>query len=243
MSTSPRVDGCGFCTFPHEDADKRSRADVVLTVLFFGVMWLVPLSYEGAFPIIQQLLWVASTAVLVIGLLLLSRAVDEPLPILLTVGAALIGATVDLMFTFFKQELALDVAVRLYDEVTVVVSLLMRGLLIFCLARLTMKTHAWVLSLLATVALLRLAAFGSSTGVGGRRFSGGRDSAGRRSGSDGGVAGRGIRRRALPGGYWRHHRGPGADRSGLRSARPLGLTIKGTGCLSPFLSWVFNAPT
>lgn len=132
-------------------------ANVGLTVLSYAVNWLLPGSYEGAFPFIQELLWMVATGVLAVGLLQLSAAVDEPLLLRAAAVLFIVSSLVDVAETLLRPKLGLggSVGMAIYD-VSILSSLGARGLLMFCLARLSMKTHAWVVPLLATVALLTL---------------------------------------------------------------------------------------
>jgi hypothetical protein len=132
-------------------------ANVGLTVLSYTVNWLVPGSWEGGFPLIQELLWMVAVAVLVVGLFQLSAAVDEPMMLQVTGIAFIVNALVDLGVTLLPRSgLNFGDLTQLVYDASSLLSLGARGLLLFCLARLTMKTHAWVVPLLGTVALLTL---------------------------------------------------------------------------------------
>lgn len=132
-------------------------ANVGLTVLSYTVSFLVPGSYEGSFPLIQELLWMVAVTVLVVGLFQLSAAVDEPMMLRVTGVAFIVNSLVDLGVTLLpKTGLNFGGLTQLVYDASSLLSLGARGLLLFCLVRLTMKTHAWVVPLLGTVALLTL---------------------------------------------------------------------------------------
>lgn len=122
------------------------------------VSWLVPGSYEGTWPIIVELLWLGATGVLVLGIVQLSGAVDAKALLQAVAGLLIVNAVVDLGFTAlghntggsFKQ------FVNIGYDASILLSLVARGLLLFAIMQLTMKTHAWVVPLLGTVAVLIL---------------------------------------------------------------------------------------
>jgi hypothetical protein len=131
-------------------------ANVGLTLLAFAVNWLVPGSYDGPFYLVQEMLWLAASGVLVVGLFQLSSAVDEPLPAQLAAGAFVVDAAVDLVQTLLLPKFGSGLLPQLVSDGSMLLSLAARGLLVFFIVRVTVKTHAWVLPLLATVMLLSL---------------------------------------------------------------------------------------
>lgn len=131
-------------------------ANVVLTLLFYAVSWVVPGSYEGAWPILSELLWLGAVAVLALGLFQLSAAVDQKALLQLAAVVLIVNALVDTADTlvFPRLEGTLGSLIPLFRDFSMLLFLVARGLLIGALVQLTMKTHAWVLPLLGTVALL-----------------------------------------------------------------------------------------
>ncbi|MDP1826272.1 MAG: hypothetical protein Q8L48_23595 [Archangium sp.] len=133
-------------------------ANVVLTLLSYAVNFLAPGSSVGAFPLIQELLWLGAVGVLVVGLFQLSGAVDEPVLLRATGVAFIVNSLVDLAATLLSPRMGLELGSfsQLLYGASTLLSLVARGLLLFCLVRLAMKTHAWVMPLLGTVALITL---------------------------------------------------------------------------------------
>jgi hypothetical protein len=131
-------------------------ANVGLTVLAFAVNALVPGSYGGPYQVVQEMLWLAATGVLVVGLFQLAVAVDEPLLAQLVGGAFIAHSVLDLVDTLLMSRLGFGLLQQLMADGSTLLSLAARGLLIFFMVRFTMKAHAWVLPLLATVLLLSL---------------------------------------------------------------------------------------
>ena len=131
-------------------------ANVGLTVLAFAVNWLVPGSYDSPYHLVEEMLWLVAIGVLVVGLFQLASAVDEPLPAQLAAGAFLADAVVDLVQTLLMPKLGSGLLEQLMFDGSMLLSLAARGLLVFFMVRFTLKSHAWVLPLLATVMLLSL---------------------------------------------------------------------------------------
>ena len=131
-------------------------ANVGLTLLAFAVNWLLPGSYGGPYHWVQELLWLGAVGVLVVGLFQLSAAVDEPLPARLAAGAFIAHSVIDLVETLLMPSLGSGLLQQVMADGSMLFSLAARGLLIFFMVRFTLKSHAWVLPLLATVMLLSL---------------------------------------------------------------------------------------
>lgn len=126
-------------------------ANVGLTLLSFGVSRLMPGSYEGVWPIINELFWLAATGVLVTGLLQLAGAVSDGTVLVVTAVVMIVNALIDLAVTVLLRKFF--GFTQLVEDGSLLLSMFTRGLLIFTLVRLTMKTHAWVLPLLGLVAV------------------------------------------------------------------------------------------
>jgi hypothetical protein len=129
-------------------------ANVGLTVLFYVVSWVVPGSYEGLWPIVEQLLWLGAVGVLVTGLFQLAGAVTEGSLLRLAAGALIFDGLLDLAVTVFMRQLGGGLFGTLVNDFSLLLSLAARGLLIVAIIQLTMKTHAWVLPLLGMVAVV-----------------------------------------------------------------------------------------
>ncbi len=131
-------------------------ANLGLTFLSLVISKLVPGSYEGPWPMIEELLWLGAVGTLTVGLFQLSAVVMDGLLLRAAAGALLVQAVVDLAMTLAKDKIG---GPLVYDG-TMLLSLVTRGLLIAALVQATLKTHAWVLPLLGTVAVLSLARTG-----------------------------------------------------------------------------------
>lgn len=133
-------------------------ANLGLSLLSYLVNAVVPGSYEGIWPIVMELLWLGATGVLVLGLFQLSGVIDEPMLLRAAAAALMFNALVDLAVTalnsVLKEQGGLAMVITLAYDASNVLSLVARGLLIVAIVQLTMKTHAWVLPLLGTVAVL-----------------------------------------------------------------------------------------
>lgn len=131
-------------------------ANLGLTVLSYAVSYLVPHSYDGLYPIIEDLLWLGAVGVLAAGLFQLSWATHQLTLLQVTAAALVVNALVDSASTVLrlKFETVVNAFGPLLYDGTATFSLVARCLLLWCLVRLSMKTHAWVLPLLATVGLL-----------------------------------------------------------------------------------------
>jgi hypothetical protein len=133
-------------------------ANLVLTLLSFTVGWLLSNSSEGPFRIIEELLWLGAVGVLVAGLFQLSQAVDEPTLLHAAIAALILNSLVDTVMTLLGRQLEeqLGLVGLLANDGSMAFALISRFLLLVALARLSMKTHAWVVPLLGTVALFTL---------------------------------------------------------------------------------------
>lgn len=129
-------------------------ASVGLTLLFYAVGAFAPGGYDSPFRLVEEALWLVVMAVLVVGLLQLAAAVDDPLWLRAAAVAFIVSSLFDVVNTLLVPKLGLGGP--LFFDFSMLSSLVARGLLMFCLVRLTMKTHAWVMPLLGTVALLIL---------------------------------------------------------------------------------------
>ena len=136
-------------------------ANLGLTFLSLVIGKLVPGSYEGSWPIIEELLWLGAVGTLAVGLFQLSAVVMDGLLLRAAAGALLVQAVVDLAMTLAKDKIGGPIV---YDG-SMVLSLVTRGLLIAALVQATLKTHAWVLPLLCTVAVLTLARTGMTIAI------------------------------------------------------------------------------
>ncbi len=136
-------------------------ANLGLTLLSFVVGKLVPGSSEGAWPMIEELLWLGAMVTAATGLFQLSALVEDGLALRTAAAALLVQAVFELAFTLAKDKIGGPIA---YD-VSMLISLATRGVLIFALVQATLKTHAWVLPVLGTVAALSLMRTGLSIAI------------------------------------------------------------------------------
>lgn len=125
-------------------------ANVGLTVLSYVIRWVVPSSYEGIWPVMEELLWLGAVGVLVTGLFQLAAVVSDGSMLRLAAGVMIFTALIDLVLTVFMRH----IGGQLVWDASMFISMVSRGLLIVAIVQLTMKTHAWVLPLLGMVALL-----------------------------------------------------------------------------------------
>lgn len=152
-----------------------------LTLLFYLVSWLVPGSYEGAWPLIQEVLWLGVSGLLVFGLFQVSQALDErALPVLAAVGW-IVMTLIDLLATLGMQGLRGGAepllpswASTVLFDASSLITLAARAVLFVFFARLTMETRAWVMPVLGLSFLLTLSrtvlSFAMSHDLGGREL-------------------------------------------------------------------------
>ena len=133
-------------------------ANLFLTVIGLLISALVPGSYEGTWPLVQDLLWLGAVGVLAAGFFQLAGAVDAPVLLQLTAGALIVNGLIDTaigqLVPKFSGSLG-GLAPFIYDA-DVVLYLGVRLLTLGALASLAMKKSAWVVPLLATVAFVSL---------------------------------------------------------------------------------------
>lgn len=126
-------------------------ANVGLTVLSYVITWFIPGSYEGVWPIFEELLWFGAVGVLVVGMFQAASAVSDGSMLRLAAGVMILNAFVDLGTTVLTK---VGMFSPVIFDASTLVSMASRGLLIVAIVQLTMKTHAWVLPLLGMVAVL-----------------------------------------------------------------------------------------
>ena len=129
-------------------------ANVGLTVLSYAVNAVSRSDFDSPIRLVEEGLWLIAVGVLVMGLLNLSAAVDEPVWLRAAALTFIVHSLLDLANTLLMTRLGLSGPV--ISDVSMLLLLGARGLLIFCIVRLTMKDHAWVMPLLGTVVLLTL---------------------------------------------------------------------------------------
>ena len=129
-------------------------ANVGLTVLSYLINWVVPHSYEGFWPIAEELLWLGAVGGLVVGMFQLAGAVSDGSMLRFAAIAMIVNAFVDLVLTLGMRGLGVGFFGVFVNDASLLLSMVARGLLIVAIVQLTMKTHAWVLPLLGMVALL-----------------------------------------------------------------------------------------
>lgn len=130
-------------------------ANVALLVLSMAINRVVMPSFDGPWFIVEQLLWLASSAVTVVGLVVLSSAVEERGLPQATAVVWIVMALVDLV-SLGTSRLGLSGGMWVND-LDMLVSLVGRGLVLVLLARITMESRAWMVPLLATVGVLTVA--------------------------------------------------------------------------------------
>jgi hypothetical protein len=128
--------------------------------LAFAVNTFVRPNYGGPWGVVEQLMWLITTVVMVVGLFLLSKGVDEKN---LALGAAAAWG-VSALFAVFSLAVERGGSGfgHLFYDANMLVSLVARLLLLSVLVRITQATKAWVMPLLATVALLTVMRIGLS---------------------------------------------------------------------------------
>lgn len=133
-------------------------ANLFLTVTSMLIGWLIPGSYEGSWPLIQDLLWLGAVGVLAVGLFQLAGAVDTKALLQVSAAALIINGLLDTAVGQLVPKLSgplSDFAPFIWDA-DVVLYLGVRLLLVWTLASLTMQKSAWVIPLLGTVAVLSI---------------------------------------------------------------------------------------
>lgn len=132
-------------------------ADVALMVLSLAVNRLVMPSFDGPWFVVEQLLWLATSVVTIVGLVTLSGAVEERALPLAAALAWIVMALMDVVsFATLKANFTSPTVSVLFNDLNMLVSLGGRGLLLVLLARLTMASRPWMVPLLATVGVLSL---------------------------------------------------------------------------------------
>lgn len=133
-------------------------ANLGLTLLSYLVNFVMPGSYDGPWPMIEELLWLGAVAVLVVGMFQLAGSVDDGAVLRIAAGVLIFNALIDTGLTLFMRRGESGISVGMLgpyiSDASILLSIAARGMLIFALVQLTMKTHAWVLPLLGTVAVL-----------------------------------------------------------------------------------------
>lgn len=138
-------------------------ADVAILVLSLAVNRLLMPSFDGPWFVVEQLLWIASSVVAIVGLVTLANAVEERTLPLVTALASIAVVLVDVVsFATMKVNVTSPTVSMLFNDLSLFVSLAGRGLLLVLLARLTMASRPWMVPLLATVGVLLLGRTGLS---------------------------------------------------------------------------------
>lgn len=133
-------------------------ANLFLTVISLVIGGLVPGSYEGTWPLVQDLLWLGAAGVLAAGFFQLAGAVDAPVLLQLTAAALIVNGLIDTAIGQLLPKLsgALGGMAPFIYSANIVFFLGVRLLSLWALASLAMKKSAWVVPLLATVAFVSL---------------------------------------------------------------------------------------
>lgn len=131
-------------------------ANAALLVLSMAINRVVTPSFDGPWFIVEQLLWLASSVVTVVGLVVLSSAVEERALPQATAVVWIVMALVDLV-SLGTSRLGLGAGGLWVTDLNMLVSLVGRGLVLVLLARITMESRAWMVPLLATVGVLTVA--------------------------------------------------------------------------------------
>lgn len=148
-------------------------ANLGLVCLSYVVNWLLPNSWEGPWPLVEELLWLGFSGVLVVALMMLASALLEgkTLPVVAAV-VWIFSSLFDLGSTLLVQvqrgntSLGLPASVQtLFFDLEMLVTLGARALLFIFFIRLTMQTRAWVLPLLALAWLFSAVRFITSIAV------------------------------------------------------------------------------
>lgn len=133
-------------------------ANIGLVLLSYLVNWFVPGAWEGPWPLIEELLWLAFSGVLVVGLMMLGSVLNEQKTLAFLAAAFwIISSLTDLGATLLMQlqrgdqpMTFLPAALQsVFFDFSVVLTLVARALLFGFFVRLTLESRAWVLPMLA----------------------------------------------------------------------------------------------
>jgi hypothetical protein len=139
-------------------------ANVGLSLLGFAVNFLIQPSFDGPWRIVESLSWMSTTLAIAVSFFQLAAAVEEKtLPTL--------AAATWVLSSFFDiggivvEKIGFGSWNTLFFDADLLLSLAVRGLLLAVLIRVTMQTRAWVVPLLAVVAVLTLLRTGLSVAL------------------------------------------------------------------------------
>ncbi|MFZ5443913.1 MAG: hypothetical protein ACOZQL_28165 [Myxococcota bacterium] len=128
-------------------------ANLGLMLLSMAVTRLLTPSFDGPWFMVEQLLWLGSTVVTVVGLLMLANAVEERGLPMTTAVLWILMALVDLV-SMLGMRGGLGVGGMWLNDLNMLVSLTARVAVLALLAKISVESRAWLLPLLATVAVL-----------------------------------------------------------------------------------------
>ncbi|MFO0596682.1 MAG: hypothetical protein U0228_15300 [Myxococcaceae bacterium] len=139
-------------------------AQLAMTVLSRIIAWLVPSSWDGPWPIAEELLWLALSVATIVAVLRLGGALVDRSLALITAGVWVVMAIFDVAgaFIFHLERTASfipGVVSKLVTDLQFLVTLGARALLFVLFSKLTMQTRAWVMPLLGVAWLLSAARF------------------------------------------------------------------------------------
>lgn len=131
-------------------------ANIALQVLTMAIDSMVTPRFDGPWFLVQQLLWLASSVVTVVGLVLLASAVEERVLPQTTAVVWILMSLLDLV-DLATMRLGEGGSGGWLNDLYLLISLVGRVLVLVLLARITMETRAWMVPLLATVGVLSVA--------------------------------------------------------------------------------------